>query len=365
MKILCVAGARPNFIKIAPLMAQLGRHPELTAQLVHTGQHYDAAMSDSFFAELEMPVPDHFLRVGSGTHAEQTGRVMIEFERVLLQERPDLVMVVGDVNSTLACALVAAKCQVALAHVEAGLRSYDPAMPEEINRKLTDVLADHLYTTCLSAHENLKREGVDEGKMHFVGNVMIDTLRKYEAHARAKDVPASLGLEPGRYALLTLHRPSNVDDPRVLAGILDGIEQVSHHLPVVFPIHPRTRRRLAETGLEARLARVPALRLTDPFGYIQFLGLTLDARLVLTDSGGLQEETTVLGIPCLTLRENTERPVTVTHGTNTVIGCTTERIVSSALAALDAPRQAASPPPLWDGRAAERIVQHLLTLRRH
>jgi len=355
-KILSVVGGRPNFVKIAPILEALGEVPGFVSRLVHTGQHYDHAMSQAFFEELSIPDPDFFLGVGSGSHAEQTAKVMVAFERVLLEERPDLVLVVGDVNSTLAAALVAAKCCVPVAHVEAGLRSGDRSMPEEINRILTDHCADYLFTPSEDGDENLLREGIPAGRIHRVGNVMIDTLRRCEAAARRKRAAAALGLSPGGYALLTLHRPSNVDDPAVFGRILEGLAPLLARLPVVFPIHPRSRKRLLEFGLEARLAGLPSLRLLAPLGYLSFLSLMMEARLVLTDSGGIQEETTALSVPCLTLRENTERPVTVRVGTNRVIGTDPARLGEETVRVLGGGGPRGSLPPLWDGQTARRIA---------
>ena len=311
MKVLNVVGARPNFMKIAPIVDQMKQTPDLTGVLVHTGQHYDEGMSDVFFRDLGIPVPDIHLGVGSGTHAEQTARIMVEFEKVCLSEKPDLVVVVGDVNSTMACAIVAAKLLIPVAHVEAGLRSFDRAMPEEINRLVTDSLADLLFTTSRDADENLKREGVDPSKIHFVGNVMIDTLLKHREKAAALRIE-----KPKQYALVTLHRPSNVDDPKVLGPILQALEEISRTMPVLFPIHPRTQKRVRDFGLSLN----NGVRTMEPLGYLEFLNLESSATVVLTDSGGLQEETTILGVPCLTLRHNTERPVTITHGTNIMTG---------------------------------------------
>src|SRR5438045_3372845 len=283
MKILNVVGARPNFMKIAPIVDEMARAPGLTGILVHTGQHYDDTMSDVFFRDLGIPVPEVHLGVGSGSHAEQTAKVMVEFEKVCLKERPDLVLVVGDVNSTMACTLVASKMLIPVAHVEAGLRSNDRTMPEEINRLVTDVLADLLFTTSRDADENLKREGVDPAKIHFVGNVMIDTLIKQREKAAELNVISRFELQPGKFALVTLHRPSNVDDPKTLGDLLDAFRQISQTMPVLFPIHPRTRKRVAEFGLS-----FDGIRTTDPLGYLEFLNLTSNAGVVLTDSGGLQ-----------------------------------------------------------------------------
>jgi UDP-N-acetylglucosamine 2-epimerase (non-hydrolysing) len=351
-------------MKIAPIMAEMAKYPDRFQQvLVHTGQHYDDEMSQVFFDDLNIPRPDVYLGVGSGSHAEQTAKVMLAFEPVLLEQRPDLVMVVGDVNSTLACTLAASKASfgklrtgVPVAHVEAGLRSFDRTMPEEVNRVLTDQIADVLFTTERDADENLRREGVAEDKVHFVGNVMIDTLLRHKERALSRGVLEEYGVEPQGYALLTLHRPSNVDVPEVLAGILGALREIQARLPIRFPAHPRTVKRVQEFGFEDRLAAMPDLRITEPLGYLAFLNLMANARLVLTDSGGIQEETTILGVPCLTLRENTERPVTVTQGTNRIVGNAPERIVSEASAVLDGEGKVGCVPELWDGRAAERIV---------
>jgi UDP-N-acetylglucosamine 2-epimerase (non-hydrolysing) len=359
-RILHVVGARPNFMKIAPLMAALGRRGA-RQKLVHTGQHFDDRMSGVFFEELGLPRPDVDLGVGSGTHGEQTGKVLIAFEKALLAEatRPDAVVVPGDVNSTVAAALAAAKLGIPVVHLEAGLRSWDRSMPEELNRVVTDHLSDLLLTPSADADENLRREGIPPARVARVGNLMIDTLRAHLPRARALGVPASLGLATGRYAVVTLHRPSNVDDPAVLARLLSALAEVARIVPVVFPVHPRTRDRLARGDL-AGAAR--ALRLAEPLGYLEFLSLTADAALVLTDSGGLQEESTALGVPCLTLRENTERPITVSEGTNEVVGTDPERIIAAARQALSGVRPATRIPALWDGRAGERAADAVLAL---
>jgi len=362
LKIVNVVGGRPNFPKIAPILEGMAEVPTITALLVHTGQHYDHEMSRIFFEDLKIPEPAFFLGVGSGSHAQQTAKVMVEFEKALEKEQPDLVVVVGDVNSTLACALVAAKLLIPVAHVEAGLRSFDRTMPEEINRILTDHLSEYLFTTSADADANLLREGIPAAKIHLTGNVMIDTLRKSEPLARGRNAAGVLGLKRGGYAVLTLHRPSNVDDPEAFALILNGLEEIQARLPIVFPVHPRSRKRIAEFGLDRRIERLGQLKLCAPLGYLTFLSLMLDARFVMTDSGGIQEETTALGIPCLTLRENTERPVTVDVGTNIVVGTRPERIVAEAMRLLDGGHRRGRIPPLWDGRAAGRIVD---ILRRH
>lgn len=355
MKILNVVGARPNFMKAAPLVRALRERGE-AALLIHTGQHYDAGMSRVFFEDLALPEPDAFLGVGSGSHAEQTGRVMTAIERVILDEHPDLVVVFGDVNSTLATALVAAKLHVPVAHVEAGLRSRDRTMPEEINRIVTDTLSELLLTPSRDADENLLAEGVPAEKIFFVGNIMIDSLVAGLARAEASDVLERLDLEPRTYAVLTLHRPANVDDPKVLLGLMGAIHRVSEELPVVFPCHPRTASRLAAASAYADLASRGDIRRIQPLGYLDFLRLTSQSRLVLTDSGGLQEETTYLGIPCVTIRENTERPITITQGTNVLAGTDPARVEECARAALAREPGAAPPPERWDGRTAERIA---------
>ena len=364
LRVMNIVGARPNFMKIAPIVAQIDRTGgALTSILVHTGQHYDAKLSRVFFDELGIPKPDVNLNVGSGSHAQQTAAIMAAFESVLLDHRPDVLIVVGDVNSTLACALVASKLGVPVAHVEAGLRSFDRTMPEEINRLLTDQISDLLFTSELGAADNLRREGIDDSKIHFVGNVMIDTLLAHRERARAQNVAARFGVEPGGYGLLTLHRPSNVDDPSTFERIIGAMSTIAREVPVIFPVHPRTQPMIARSSAAQALVREGALRPVDPVGYVDFLGLMEGSRIVLTDSGGVQEETTILGVPCLTLRENTERPATITDGTNELVGTDPTRI-------LDAWRRARSgterkgPPPLWDGRAAERIIDVLRSLPR-
>jgi UDP-N-acetylglucosamine 2-epimerase (non-hydrolysing) len=354
MKLVAVVGARPNFMKIAPLMWELRRRG-LDAFLVHTGQHYDERMSRLFFEELNIPRPDANLEVGSGSHAVQTAEVMRRFEPVVLEQRPDAVVVVGDVNSTIACALTAVKLGVPVAHVEAGLRSFDRSMPEEINRVLTDAISRWLFVTERSGVENLRREGVPDERIFLVGNVMIDTLLACRARSEGSPILEQLDLAGRDYAVLTLHRPSNVDDPGVLFGLLSAVERLQRTLPIVFPVHPRTRK-----ALNGHVnGSMPGLRLTDPLGYLDFMRLVARARLVLTDSGGLQEETTVLGVPCLTLRNNTERPATVDQGTNELVGTDPERIVQSGLRVLGSPPASGMVPDLWDGAAAARIVDVL------
>jgi UDP-N-acetylglucosamine 2-epimerase (non-hydrolysing) len=360
LKAVNVVGARPNLMKIAPIIREMRARPEIRHRLVHTGQHYDAKMSQVFFEELEIPAPDSYLGVGSGSHAEQTARVMVAFEQVLLEEQPDVVVVVGDVNSTLACAITAAKLWIPVAHVEAGLRSFDRRMPEEINRIVTDALSTYCFTTSRDANENLLREGVGAERIFFTGNVMIDTLYRHRAKATLLNTAGDYGLQPGEFALVTLHRPSNVDDLSTLRAIVDALLMVSEMLPVVFPVHPRTRRRLQEFGLLDRLACCQGVRLIEPLGYLAFVDLMHNARVVLTDSGGIQEETTILGVPCLTLRENTERPVTITEGTNELVGSSTEAILAATQRNLKSHTHAHRVPELWDGHAAERIVEVLV-----
>lgn len=355
MKLVTVVGARPNFVKIAPLLWQLQKTPAVTARLVHTGQHYDERMSRLFFEELRIPRPDVNLEVGSGSHAVQTAEVMKRFEPVLLAEKPDAVLVVGDVNSTLACALTAVKLGIRVAHVEAGLRSGDRTMPEEINRILTDALSHWLFVSERSGVANLRGEGIAGERIFFVGNVMIDALLACRERAEQSTILEQLRIKAGDYGVLTLHRPANVDDPVQLRQLFRAIERLQREVPIVFPVHPRTRRALEAAALPA----LPNLRLTEPLGYLDFLKLTANARLVLTDSGGIQEETTVLGVPCLTLRENTERPATVEEGTNVLVGLEPGAIVSWGLQALSAFRWKGGRPELWDGRAAERIIGHL------
>ena len=360
IKVINVVGARPNFMKVAPIVAAMKKRPDKFLPLVvHTGQHYDSAMSDSFFRDLELPEPDTHLGVGSGSHAAQTAAVMERFEPVVLREKPDWVLVVGDVNSTIACALVCVKLGVKVAHVEAGLRSRDRTMPEEINRLLTDQIADLLFTPSHDADENLLAEGIPRERIRFVGNVMIDSLQKSLQAARALQTKEQLGLS-GDYALLTLHRPSNVDLRDSFERILAALEVIVAKLPIMFPVHPRTRKTIGELGLSTRVDSIKGLRIIEPLGYLDFLNLSSDARLVLTDSGGIQEETTALGIPCLTLRENTERPITVEMGTNVIVGTDTAKIIAAATAALNgAARRSERQPPLWDGQTSERILDAL------
>ena len=361
LKVINVVGARPNFMKAAPVVAAMRRRAaEFSPLVVHTGQHYDARMSEDFFRDLSLPPPDTHLGVGSGSHAQQTAAVMQRFEPVVLEESPDWVVVYGDVNSTLACALVCSKLGVRVAHVEAGLRSRDRTMPEEINRLLTDQLSDLLLTPSKDADRNLLAEGIPPERIRLVGNVMIDSLLGQLERAASSRVREELGVAGADYAVVTLHRPSNVDDPEVLRRVLRALARLARRLPVVFPAHPRTRRNIEEFGLDREEGLWGGVRLTEPLGYLDFLRLYSGARIVLTDSGGLQEETTALGIRCLTLRENTERPVTVELGTNRVVGTDEERIVSEAEAALENGGGQCRVPPLWDGRAADRVLDALL-----
>ena len=356
MLVVNVAGARPNFMKISPLMRAMKRRESFKSVLVHTGQHYDDNMSKSFFQDLELSEPDLHLGVGSGSHAWQTAEIMVRFEKALVDLTPDLVLVVGDVNSTLACSIAAAKLGVPIAHVEAGLRSFDRTMPEEINRVVTDQLSDYLFATCQEANDNLRREGISEEKIFLVGNVMVDSLLANLEQAKQSDILNRLGVEHERYTLMTLHRPSNVDNQKTLCNILHGLNTIQQELPIIFPAHPRTLRQITEFGLSGQIAEMTHLHLIEPLGYLEFLCLMSQSKLVLTDSGGIQEETTVLGIPCLTLRENTERPVTVTEGTNTLVGSDPDRIIDEAMKVLNGCGKVGRVPKLWDGQASERIV---------
>lgn len=352
-----VAAARPNFMKVAPLYHVLKQQDWCLPQLVHTGQHYDANMSDTFFADLHLPAPDYYLGVGSGTHAEQTGAVMTAYEKICLHRCPDWTIVVGDVNSTLACALVAAKLCIPLAHLEAGLRSGDRTMPEEINRIVTDRLADLLWTPSIDGNDNLKAEGVGEERIELVGNIMIDAFELQRPQIDALRVAARFGVEPGGYGVVTLHRPSNVDDRTALQQIVSVLVETSRRLPLVFAVHPRTEARLREFGLAPLLKLQDGMRLSEPLRYNEFLNLVCNAKLVITDSGGIQEETTYLGIPCLTLRANTERPITITQGTNRLVR--PDNLATMVDQVLNGGCQPASRPQLWDGRAATRVAESL------
>lgn len=378
MKIMHVVGARPNFMKVAPIIDAFAAReragegePSVTQVLVHTGQHYDHAMSELFFEELGLPKPDINLCVGSGSHGQQTGRIMEAFEQVLLEQRPDLVLVVGDINSTMACAIDAKKLGIPVAHVEAGLRSGDMSMPEEINRKVTDAISDLLFTTDRIADQALLREGVPPERIHFVGNVMIDTLLKHRDKALARPTLRQLGLTAAdgakrEYAVLTLHRPGNVDDPDVLRDIGEAVAEIGKVMPVAFPIHPRSRSRLERFGLASLFAERNGIKLLEPLGYLDFVNLMANSALILTDSGGIQEESTILGVPCLTLRPNTERPITIEQGTNRLVGNRRADIVRAFEQLRATPPAGARRPELWDGRAAQRIVRILVDwYRRH
>ncbi len=365
-KILLVAGARPNFMKIAPLLEAMKGIPSLHPVVVHTGQHYDKKMSHLFFDDLNIPRPDINLEAGSGSHAKQTAAIMERFESVILQERPHLVLVVGDVNSTIACALTAAKLGVSVAHVEAGLRSFDRSMPEEINRVLTDAISDYLFTTEEGAMDNLVREGICQEKIFFVGNTMIDSLLKHKQKAMASEILRLFELQEKEYCLVTLHRPGNVDSKKVLGEICQAFTVLGETLPVVFPCHPRTRVKIEEWNLlkhssagNQEMGRSGGVFLCDPVGYLDFMKLMTEAKVVVTDSGGIQEETTILGIPCLTIRPNTERPVTIFHGTNKVIGNKKDDIIRETLAIMKGPGRSYATPPLWDGKAGGRIIEIL------
>ena len=359
LRVVNVVGARPNFVKIASVMKAYGANDSIEPILVHTGQHYEQALSDVFFRDLAIPAPDLNLGVGSASHAVQTAEIIKAFETVVIERRPDAVLVVGDVNSTIACGLVAVKLGTPVVHVEAGLRSRDRSMPEEINRVLTDAVSDLLFCTEQAGVDNLAREGIDADKVFLVGNVMVDTLLAHRERAEDSAVLERLGLGAGNYAVMTLHRPSNVDDALALARILDAADAVQDVLPLVIPMHPRLVAGLAAAGLDGRLRAMPGVRPTSPLGYLDFLKLMADAKVVLTDSGGIQEETTILGVPCLTLRDNTERPVTVDMGTNQLVGNNPARILATFHDVLANPRRGGI-PPLWDGKSAGRIVDKLV-----
>ena len=359
IRVLSVVGTRPNFIKIGALHHAFSTHPAIAPRLVHTGQHYDAKMSEVFFRQLELPEPDLYLDIGSGSHAEQTAATMIALEKVFLDEQPDLVVVVGDVNSTLAGALVAAKLHLPLAHVEAGLRSFDRRMPEEINRLITDALADVLYVTEQSGLVNLCREGIPEAQVCFAGNIMIDSLVRFREKAAALKTADAFGLAPRHYVLMTMHRPANVDDPAKLRRLADILREATALAPVVFPVHPRTRKRLAAEGHLDALVALDGLHLIEPIGYLEFLSLMIDAGLLVTDSGGIQEETTFLNVPCVTLRDTTERPITTTIGTNELLPLEVAPIADAVQHALSGHWKQGQTPPLWDGHAAERIADDI------
>ena len=361
MKVASIVGARPNFVKIAPILAAMRRHTAIQAKLIHTGQHYDYIMNQAFFEDLDILNTDVSLGVGSGTHAIQTAAIMVAFETWCVKEKPDLVLVVGDVNSTLACSLAARKLQIPVAHVEAGLRSGDMTMPEEINRRATDAISNLLFASEPSGVNHLRREGINEGTIYLVGNVMIDTLFRYRDAACALGMSKRLALSPRGYGVVTMHRPSNTDDPKMLKNLLDTLIQISERLPLVFPMHPRTQSAIDKSGLKPILDAPCAenLRIVDPMRYLEFIGLVQDARLVLTDSGGLQEETTALGIPCLTMRENTERPITIEHGTNKLIGQNIDKWYHYTIETLGQPWPDIPQIDTWDGHTSERIVSVL------
>jgi UDP-N-acetylglucosamine 2-epimerase (non-hydrolysing) len=361
MKILNIVGARPNFMKVAPLHRAFSKNPLIESKIIHTGQHFDAKMSDVFFEQLELPKPHYFLGIGGGTHTEATARTMIEFEKVLKSENPDVVLVVGDVNATLACALVAVKEHIPVVHVEAGLRSGDRKMPEEINRIVVDNISDYLFVTEQDGLDNLKKEGVSDEKVFFVGNVMIDSLAYYHQKSKTLSTMQELDVKAKEFMLVTMHRPANVDTPEGLGSILEIIEKASEHLSVIFPIHPRTRNNMEKFGLSDKLKSIKNLVLTEPQGYLEFLNLMDNAKLIITDSGGIQEETTYLQVPCLTFRDSTERPVTVTLGTNQLLSdLNADTVYEKLLEILAGKTKKGVIPPLWDGHTAERIADILV-----
>lgn len=359
MKVVNVVGARPNFMKIAPIHRRMQNSAFFDPILLHTGQHYDEKMSKTFFVELGMPEPDVYLGVGSGTHAEQTAAVMVKVEQFLMAEKPDLLIVVGDVNSTIAASLAAVKLNVPVAHVEAGLRSFDREMPEEINRILTDSISNYLFVTEQAGIDNLKNEGVSDSKVHFVGNCMIDSLVEHLEKAADSSILDELGMQENSYALMTLHRPSNVDNRDVMQGIFKALDKIQSDMPIIFPIHPRTVKMLDTLGLNGEMEKMSNIKLTEPLGYLPFLRLMSRAKLIVTDSGGIQEETTYLKIPCLTLRENTERPSTTTIGSNQLVGMEPDAILAGYTKAMNSYTENSQIPPLWDGLASQRILDTL------
>ncbi|MEA1972051.1 MAG: UDP-N-acetylglucosamine 2-epimerase (non-hydrolyzing) [Candidatus Cloacimonadota bacterium] len=353
-----IVGARPNFMKMAPLYREFKKYPdEFNVKLIHTGQHYDEKMSKVFFEELQMPQPDEYLGVGSGTHAVQTAKIMKSYEEILLAKKPDLVIVAGDVNSTVACALDAVKLHIPVAHLEAGLRSFDRQMPEEINRVMTDAISDYLLTPSIDGNEHLNNEGVDKQKIKFVGNIMIDSLVNFLPKAEESEILEWNNLKEKEFVLVTLHRPSNVDRKEGLTIILDAFEEIQKEIKLIFPIHPRTSLRIKELGLQEKVDNMKNLFLLEPIGYYDFIRLQKDAKFILTDSGGIQEESTFLGVPCLTLRPNTERPITITEGTNKLVELDTNKIIEDAKAILSGKEKKGKIPKFWDGKTASRIVK--------
>lgn len=359
-KVLSVVGTRPNFIKIAPLIREIRKHQQISHTLVHTGQHYDKPMNKLFFDELKIPNPDINLGVGSASDAAQTAKIMLEFEKILIKKKPDLVIVVGDVNSTLAAAITAKKCGIKVAHVEAGLRSFDMTMPEELNRIVTDHISDFLFTTEESGNVHLINEGIGKNKIHFVGNVMIDTLLSHKEAAKKSKAMQNLNLAKGGYAVLTLHRPSNVDSKDSLEKVFSILEQIQKKIKVIFPAHPRTLKNIEKFSLSQKIKKQKNLVMTGPAGYLDFLCLMSNSKFVITDSGGIQEETTVLGVPCITLRDNTERPVTVEEGTNMLVSTDKDKIIEASKKIINGTDVKGKMPKLWDGKAAERIANILL-----
>lgn len=365
IKLISVVGARPNLVKIFPLLDEIKRRGVFKSILVHTGQHYSKDMSEVFFKDFQLPHPDIYLGIGSGTHAQQTARVMAGFEEVLMKERPDLVIVVGDVNSTMACAVTCAKLHIPVAHIEAGLRSFDRAMPEEINRIVTDSVSNYLFAPSADAVNNLKKEGFKEENIFFVGNIMIDSLMRLKKKSADSAILNTLGLNKKDYAVLTLHRPSNVDDRIAFENILDAVGEIQKRVKIVFPAHPRTKKVLRKFGMEKRFQKLKGVILIEPLGYLDFLQLMSNSRFIMTDSGGIQEETTILKIPCLTLRDNTERPITVKMGTNTIVGNDAKKITNVALRMLKVkPEERISLPKFWDGKTAERIISIIVKKKR-
>jgi UDP-N-acetylglucosamine 2-epimerase (non-hydrolysing) len=359
MKIISVVGARPNFMKIAPIVREIDQSDKLENVLVHTGQHYDEKMSDAFFSDLGIPAPDYNLNVGSGSHAKQTAEVMLRFEKVIEQEKPHLVLVVGDVNSTLACSIVAAKLNIAVAHVEAGLRSFDRKMPEEINRIVTDAVSDLFFITSPEAEEYLLKEGSPKERIHYVGNVMIDTLMYNLEQAEFPSLLEDLNISERKYALVTIHRPSNVDDPDKLKSMISALVKIQEKIPVVFPVHPRTKKNIDKIFPQEYFQNLKQFHLMEPLGYLTFLSLMKFAQIVVTDSGGIQEETTALGVPCLTVRENTERPITITEGTNHLVGTSEDKILETASKIISGHVKSGKCPKYWDGKASKRIIRIL------